>query len=602
MSSNSADITGTSGGRKLIAVLYADMVGYSRLIGLDDAGTLRRLKALRANLIDPSIAEYGGKIVQTGGDSLLIAFDSIDGAVRCAVKLQQQVPVQDRDQPRDRAIRFRIGINLGDTIADGTDLHGDAVNVASRLQAECPPGRICVSRSVRDHVHGRLGLEFDELGSLTLKNIARPVEAFVLKLDAAATMMKRGEALLQGNASAPQVPDKPSIAVLPFTNMSNEQEQEYFSDGIANDIIAALSRVRWLFVIARNSSFTYKGRAVDVRKVARELGVRYVVEGSVRRSISRVRVTAELIDAEVGNHIWAERYDRDISEIFAVQDDITEAVVSAIVPAVSDTEQQRALRKMPESLDAWALYQRGLWHMAKCNIADNVAAQEFFTRAIDLEPSFSPAYSAAAIALNLDGAAYGSRPVDEAMRLAGERAREAVALNPTDIDAQAALALLRFTVDGNDAGLTTLTTMLRHNPNAAWAHGIKGVILVQLGRTSEGRVDLVTAERLNPRDPSAAFFPTHLAIADYYDRDYVQAITTAKNVIERYPQYPLAYRWLAATFGQLGKAEDARRALDIAMQVRPEAFNQYVHRCPPWFLPANHEHMLEGLRKAGWQG
>ena len=264
-------------GRRLIAVLHADMVGYSRLIGLDDVGTLERLRSLRSTLIDPAIDEHGGRIVNTGGDSLLIVFDSVDGAVRCAVKVQQQVPARDGDQPPDRAIRFRVGINVGDVIPDGTDVHGDVVNVAARLQAECPPGGICVSRAVRDHVQDRLDLAFEELGPLKLKNIARPVEAFVLRTDEAATEPESVEQSFAHNTgkSLPLL-DKPSIAVLAFTNMSGDLEQEYFSDGVAEDIITELSRSRSLFVIARNSSFTYKGHAVNVKQVARELGVRYV--------------------------------------------------------------------------------------------------------------------------------------------------------------------------------------------------------------------------------------------------------------------------------------------------------------------------------------
>ena len=310
----SANLIGRSPDRrKLIAVVYADMVGYSRLIGLDDVGTLERLRTLRRNLIDPAIESHDGRIVQTGGDSLLIVFDSIDGAVGCAVKVQEQVPIHDGDQPPDRAVRFRVGINIGDAIADGTDLHGDAVNVAARLQAECPPGGICVSRSVRDHVHGRLDLTFEELGPLSLKNIARPVEAFLIRLDAIASFPKSVEQpLVRGDHGALPLPDRPSIAVLAFTNMSRDPGQEDFSDGITEDIITELSRIRWLFVIARNSSFTYRGRAVDIKQVARELGVRYVLEGSVRRSDNRVRISAQLIDAQIGNHIWAERYDRDL--------------------------------------------------------------------------------------------------------------------------------------------------------------------------------------------------------------------------------------------------------------------------------------------------
>ncbi len=334
-------------GRKLVAVLYADMVGYSRMIALDDIGTLERLRALRRNVIDPALDEYGGRIVQTGGDSLLITFDSIDGAVRCAAAVQQQVSAHHADQPADRATRFRIGINIGDAIADGTDLHGDAVNVAVRLQAECPPGAICVSRAVRDHMRGRIDLTFEALGALSLKNIPDPVEAFVLKPAPDAAGRPQSDHL--------PLPGKPSIAVLAFTNMSGDPEQEYFSDGIADDIITELSRSRSLFVIARNSSFTYKGHAVDIKQVGRELGVRYVLEGGVRRSAGRVRVTAQLIEAETGNHIWAERYDRDVGEVFAVQDEITTAIVRAILPAVSDSELRRTLRKPPEMLGAWRL-------------------------------------------------------------------------------------------------------------------------------------------------------------------------------------------------------------------------------------------------------
>jgi adenylate cyclase len=367
--------------RKLIAVVYADMVGYSRLIGLDDAGTLQRLRALRREVIDPAIDEHGGRIVQTGGDSLLIVFDSIDGAVRCAVKVQRGVPIHDGDQPSDLAIRFRVGINLGDAIADGTDLHGDVVNVAARLQAECPPGGICVSRSVRDHVRGRLDLAFEELGPLALKNISRPVEAFVVR-SAAPTA-----AVVHGGVEALPLPDKPSIAVLAFTNMSGDLDQEYFSDGIADDIIRELSRSRSLFVIARNSSFTYRGRAVDVKQVARELGVRYVVEGSVRRSGSRVRVTVQLIDAEAGNHIWAERYDRDVREVFAVQDEISAAVANAILPTISEFEQRRSLRKPPENLGAWEAWQRALWHWSKGS--DLATRRYFLQRAVELDPHFA---------------------------------------------------------------------------------------------------------------------------------------------------------------------------------------------------------------------
>ena len=419
--------------RKLIAVVYADMVGYSRLIGLDDAGTLQRLRTLRREVIDPAIDEHGGRIVQTGGDSLLIVFDSIDGAVRCAVNVQQQVPIHDGEQPSDRAIRFRIGINIGDAIADGTDLHGDAVNVAARLQAECPPGGICVSRSVRDHVRGRLDLTFKELGALNLRNIAYPVEAFVLRLaDDQVTPKSMERSLVADTREALPLPDKPSIAVLAFTNMSGDPGQEYFSDGIADDIITELSRSRSLFVIARNSSFTYKGRAVDVKQVARELGVRYVVEGSVRCSGNRIRVTAQLIDAETGNHIWAERYDRTLEDVFAVQDEITGAVAVAIEPEVAEMERQRAVRRPPASLSAWEAYQSGLWHMARIGAAENEAAKNFFLRAIRLDSNFAPAYAWLAYVIRYEAVLYQRRGIAEALDEAYPVAQRAVSLDPLD--------------------------------------------------------------------------------------------------------------------------------------------------------------------------
>ena len=440
--SNASDLTGKQPDRrKLIAVAHVDMVNYSRLIGLDDAGTLERLRTLRRNLIDRAIDEHGGRIVQTGGDSLLIVFDSIDGAVRCAMKVQQQVPIHDGGRPPDRSIRFRVGINIGDAIADGTDLHGDAVNVVARLQAECPPGAICVSRSVRDHVHGRLDLAFEELGPLNLKNINRPVEVFVVRPETAVTVPKSVErALVHALAQALPLPDRPSLAVLPFANLSADREQEYFSDGVADDIITELSRERTLFVIARNSSFTYRGRSIDVKQVGRELGVRYVVEGSVRRAASRVRVTAQLIDAMTGSHLWAERYDRKLEDVFAVQDEIAEAVVTAIHPAIGDAERQRMLRKMPGSLNAWEAYQRGMWHQSKGTAAGNEEARLLFKRAIELDPGFAPAFVGLSTGYHMDLLFYGIGDPLRAAKLAEAEARVAVAIDPNYSEAHSALA------------------------------------------------------------------------------------------------------------------------------------------------------------------
>jgi len=530
-------------------VVYADMVGYSRLIGLDDSGTLDRLRAVRSQVIDPAIAEHGGRLAQTGGDSLLIVFDSIDGAMRCAVKVQQQVPDHDVGHAPDRTIRFRIGINIGDAIADGTDLHGDAVNIAARLQAESPPGGICVSRAVRDHVHGRLDLAFEELGALSLKNIARPVEAFVLTFDTGTAPKSLEESLFHNTPEVLPLPDKPSIAVLPFTNMSGDPEQEYFSDGVAEDIITELSRSRSLFVIARNSSFTYKGHAVDVKQVGRELGVRYVVEGSVRRSGARVRVTAQLVDTKTGNHIWAERYDRNVIEVFAVQDEITAAVTAAILPAVTDAEQQRALRKLPENLGAWEAYQRGLWHVAKANAADNGRAKEFFEQAISLDTTFAAAYSHLALTFIREGGVYATRRFDDASKLAGTTTLKAIENDPNDSDALAILAFATQTAGNVEGARERISLALASNANSPLAHGFNGALLVWSGHPSEGRDELLIALRLNPRDPDNSYFATQIVISHYFEHDYTSATAAAKRAIAQYPGYPSPYRWLAAALG-----------------------------------------------------
>ena len=588
--------------RKLIAVVYADMVGYSRLIGLDDAGTLERLRALRKNLIDPAIDEHGGRLVQTGGDSLLIVFDSIDGAVRCAVKVQQQVPIHDRDHPPDRPIRFRVGINLGDAIADGTDLHGDAVNVAARIQAECPPGDVCVTRAVRDHVQDRLDLTFDELGPLNLKNIARPVEAFLLRLGAATNVSRSIErSLVHGTGEALPLPDKPSIAVLAFTNMSGDPEQEYFSDGISEDIITELSRSRSLFVIARNSSFTYKDRAFDAKQVSRELGVRYVLEGSVRRSGDRIRVSAQLIDAVTGNHIWAERYDRNLTDVFAVQDEITRAVATEIGPAISEAERERAIRKPTANLSAWEAYHRGLWHISRGSNNDLDLGLGFFCRAVVLDPLFAEPHVSLAHSYEASATRGGSRSLDEALALAESEARAALRLDGTNSSAHAALAWV-FSLRGDAApALEQAERAIALNSNDPSGYLTKAHILVYARRTAEARLAINTALRLDPRG-AARQAQIQLAISFYFERDYVSAEATASQIIRAYPDFPRPYLYLAASLGQLGREKDAHRALDEAMSVASAFFDFLTRSRPPWHRPEDHEHLLEGLRKAGWLG
>jgi adenylate cyclase len=587
------------GERKLIAVVYADMVGYSRLIGVDDAGTLARLKRLRINLIDPAIAEHRGRVVQTGGDSLLIVFDSIDGAVRCALKVQQQVPIRDECPSSDQAIRFRMGINIGDAIPDGTDLHGEAVNVAARLQAECPPGAICVSRSVRDHVHGRLGLQFEERGALALKNIARPVEAFVVRLNPEV----RAPAVLplSGNegGSLP-LPDRPSIAVLPFINMSRDTDQEFFADGVAEDLITDLSRNRLLFVIARNSSFSYKGQAIDPRRVAEQLGVRYLVEGSVRRETDRIRITAQLIDAGTGRHVWAERYDRNLADVFEVQDEISRAIVQAVVPAIAQAEQQRARARPPSSLSAWEAYQRGL---SEPPSTDHLSvAITFLQQAVNLDPGFAPAHAMLAWRY-VTQITLGDRPLAEGVKLAEAEARIALQLDPYGAFSHAAMAWILTCRDDPEAALEEAEVAIALNPNDAHGHMIKGRVLVFTGRRAEGRNVLATALRLDPRGPTAIAAMIHSVIAYYLEGDYSAAVTVARRVMHAFPVSPRPHLLLAAALGQLGQLDEARLALAKATNPPSSSYFDFITRSRPphYHLAGDHAHLLEGLRKAGWR-
>jgi TolB-like protein/class 3 adenylate cyclase len=558
--------------RKLVAIVYADMVGYSRLIGLDDQGTLDRLRALRRELIDPAIEEHGGRIVQTGGDSLLIVFDSIDGAVRCAVEVQRHVPVHDGDQPSDRAIRFRIGINIGDAIADGTDLHGDAVNVAARLQAECPPGGICVSRSVCDHVHGRLDLVFDELGPLNLKNISRPVEALVLRQrDFAERRPARDHEGLP-------LPDKPSIAVLPFANLSGDPEQEYFVDGVVEDIITGLSRIKWLFVIARNSSFAYKGKSPDIRQVGRELGVRYVLEGSLRKLGPRVRITAQLIDASSAAHVWAERYDRAIDDIFELQDEITANVVGAIEPSLRQAEIKRAKRKRPDSLDAYDLYLRAMPLAATAMPEDADKALQLLERAVALDPEYAVAHALIAWCHEqryLRGGLHA-----ETRAAASLHARAAIAAG---IDDAPALAMAGFTIGvvehDYETAIDAIDRSLALSPSSALALGFSSILRAWTGDDATSIRHAQTGIRLSPYDPLIYLPYVGLTYAYYFTGRFDEALTAAGRASQANPRFSVPCIFQTAALASLGRlteaAASARRLLELEPSFRIGLISSY---------------------------
>ena len=582
--------------RRLAAVLAADVAGYSRLIGADEAGTLAAFKTIKADLFDPTLAAHHGRLVKTTGDGFLAEFSSVVDALHCATEVQAQMAERNATVSTDKRIDFRIGINVGDIVVEDGDIFGDGVNVAVRLEGVAEPGGICVSARVQEDAAGKLNLCFDDIGEQQLKNIARPVRVYRVRDVATAKTQSAPE------LPALPLPDKPSIAVLPFINMSGDPDQEFFADGIAEDIITALSRYSSLFVIARNSCFTYKERAIDVKQVGRELGVRYVLEGSLRKAGNRVRVTGQLVEAETGKHVWAERYDRDLADIFALQDEITGAVTIAIAPAIAHAERKRAMRTAPGSLDAWTAYQRGLWHVFKISREDDALAQKYFQQAIDIDPAFAGGYKGLAVAYLQAATLFHTRSPAEAYRSAEALARQAIALDGTDAEAHSTLATAMLRHGDYDGALAQAEIALAMSPNLALAQGTLGEALIFSGQSEKGLAAVQTSIRLDPHDPKLANRLNNLALGYYFSRDYEAAVEAAKRAVRSNPEYPLPYRWLAAALGQLGRTAEAKEALKRGIEIAPATFDMYVRQRVPWHRPEDYAHMREGLRKAGWEG
>ncbi len=587
--------------RRLTTILAADIAEYSRLMRADEDATMRALHACRA-VIDGLVAEHRGRIANTAGDAVLAEFPSVADGLACALAMQQAMSVENESVPPERRMQFRIGLHLGDVMTRDGDLFGDAVNIAARLEALAEPGGICVSAAVREHAGTRIAATFTDAGAQQVKNIAEKVHVFLVGPRASRPHAAGTEAVPPIPAGPLALPDKPSIAVLPFANMSNDPEQEFFADGIAEDIITALSRYPSLFVIARNSCFTYKGRAVDVKLVGRELGVRYVLEGSLRKSGNRIRVTAQLVEAETGNHVWAERYDRDLADIFAVQDEITEAVTIAIAPAIAEAEMQRAMRKPPQNLDAWAACQRGWWHVGKANKDDNALAEKYFQRAIDLDPDFAAGYYGLAGAYMQSASQFQIRSLAETLATAEPLARRAVALDSADAQARSILAAVLQYRGDPEGKRVEAERALAMSPNLAQAHGMLGDALIWCGRPRDGVASLETCIRLDPRGPQLALRLMQMAFGLYFCREYAAAVDIATRTIRSYPEFPNTYRWLAAALGQLGRTDEARQALAKHIALAPAAVDVYLRHRAAWVRPEDHAHMLEGLRKAGWEG
>ena len=564
--------------RRLAGILAADVVGYSAMVGTDEPATLAQVRTLRADLIEPVAATYGGRLFKTTGDGFLVAFASAVQALRCAIAIQEQL------RPEPDGLQLRIGVHQGEVVAEGDDLLGDGVIIAARLEPLAEAGGICISGRVREDAVGKLALEVEDLGEPELKNIAQRHRVFRVRLGAP-------------ERPALALPDKPSIAVLPFQNMSGDPEQEYFADGVVEDITAALSRAGWLFVIARNSSFAYKGKSPDVRAVGRELGVRFVLEGSVRKAANRVRIAGQLVDATSGAHVWAERYDRDLADVFAVQAEIAEAVAAAISPAVASAERQRARRKPPGNLNAWEAYQRGLWHLCQVTADDNQAAQEFFRQAIELDPTFAGGYTGLSEALDRAAVVWHTRELAEAQRLVEEYARRAVSLDGNDAYAHVCLASALVMRGDCRGAREEAQRALELNPNEPDAYGALGCSFLYDGEPEKALVGLKENLRRDPFGPVSSARRNQIAVAHYLLGDYEAAVVAERRAIRLSPSYSGCYRWLAAALGQLGRIDEASEVL-----AETAAFGSHIHQRPLWLRPEDYEHWLEGLRKAGWQG
>ncbi len=580
--------------RRLAAIFAADVVGYSRLMGADEAGTLARLKSLRRELVQPKIAGSRGRIVKLMGDGLLAEFASVVEAVQCAVDIQQDMASREADLPAERRIRLRIGVNLGDIIVEGSDIYGDGVNVAARLEGLAEPGGICISGKVYEEVRNKLPTAFEDLGEQEVKNIAEPVRVY--RWTGAADQEPGGA----GAEAALPLPDKPSIAVLPFENMSGDPEQEYLADGICEDLITALSKIRWFFIIARNSTFTYKGRAVEVTQVARELGVRYVIEGSVRKAGNRVRITAQLIDATTGRHVWAERYDRDLADIFELQDEMTQTIVAAVEPELGAAERERALSKPPGNLDAWETCQRGLWHLWRFDREDNAKAPSLLQRAQELDPGFAAAYAHEAYSHFVNVIMGWAEDPDRTLAAGMAAAKKALALDDKDAVAYFAAGRVHMMLGEHDASIGALETSLRLNPSFAQAYHGLGFALALAGQLKEALDNFAKAERLSPRDPLLwAFTATH-ALTCILSHDYETAVHWARRTM----QIPRAsgywpHAMLAAPLAHLGRMKEARAEIEAALAAKPDLSLTYLAKTLPTKRPGGLDPYLDGLRKAG---
>jgi adenylate cyclase len=579
--------------RKLAAILAADVAGYARLMGLDEVGTLRLLTA-RRQILDSLIAEHGGRIVNTAGDSVLAEFPSAVAAVQCAVQAQEGLATASEGDPAERRLEFRIGVHAGDVMVRGGDLFGDGVNIAARLQALAEPGSVCISDAVREHVRKVLPLRLVDLGPQVVKHNDEPVRAYQLSSGEA----PRRTARTRPDRPRLPLPDRPSIAVLPFTNLSGDPEQEYFADGLVEDIITALSRVRSFFVIARNSSFTYKGRAVDVRQVSRELGVRYVLEGSIRKAGSRVRIVGQLVDGTSGHHVWADRFDGDVSDIFELQDKVTESVVGAVEPSIRLEEIRQARTKPTSSITAYDLYLRalpGFYSMTREGFAE---VRRLTNEALTIDPEFTLAKALGAYIRSISVSQCWHEPDD--CRVAVRMAREVLAEareDPTSL--RFAAQVLAYSAKDYETALGAIDRSLYLNPNSAQGYTGSGWVNTYDARPLVAIDHFHRAMRLSPIDPEKGIALSGIGMSYLMLERFEEALQWGEQALREMPNYGSSHRVVIGALVGLGRLDEARAAARRLLEAFPTYNLALQRQINPWRDKAFGERYLEALRVAG---
>jgi adenylate cyclase len=574
-----------AGERRLAAILAADVVGYSRLVGEDEAGTLAAVRKLRSEVIEPGIAEHKGRLFKVMGDGFLVEFPSVVNAVACAAAVQKTMAARNADIPEDQTVELRIGVHLGDVIAEGGDVYGDGVNIATRIEALAPPGGVAISAMVHDNIGNRLDFAFEDLGDQQLKNIARPIRIYRL------TTASRPKA---GTAHPERT--KPSIAILPFTNMSGEVEQDYFSDGITEDIITELSRFRSLDVIARHSSFSFKGKSLTAQQIGLELGVNYILEGSVRRAGNRVRITAQLIDAKTSSHIWAERLDRELIDLFAMQDEVTERIVTTIADRLERTEKARVVGMRPDAMRAHDFVLQ-----ARSIISDtaeaNLRSRHLYEKALEIEPHNVLALTGIAWSHLIDLGSRWNSATEQILDVAEEYVRRALEVDSTDYRVHSVLSSILRNRGLHDQALKHAEQAVSLNPNDAEGCVMLGSQLLRMGRPTDALTWISKAMRLNPFHP--AWYLYSIGEAHYQARDYEQAIAPLKTAIARFPRFITPRRHLAATYAQLGRLEEARDEVATLLKIDPTLSISMYRQQLPYQRTEDRDHYLDGLRKAG---